>query len=59
MLIEIISYFNWIRSSWVRHSYFKSLYYSWFLVRLPRTQHIDKTFTYNIAMNVMNDNEDQ
>ena len=36
MLIEIINYFNWIRSSWVRHSYFKSLYYSWLLVRLPR-----------------------
>jgi len=40
MLIEIIIYFNWIRSSWVRHSYFKSLYYSWLLVRLPRDQHI-------------------
>jgi len=38
MLIEIINYFNWIRSSWVRHSYFKSLYYSWLLVRLPRDQ---------------------
>jgi len=40
MLIEIISYFNWIRSSWVRHSYFKSLYYSWLLVRLPRGQQL-------------------
>jgi len=40
MLIEIISYFNWICSSWVRHSYFKSLYYSWLLVRLPRDQQL-------------------
>jgi len=39
MVIEIINYFNWIRFSWVRHSYFKSLYSSWILVRLPRDQH--------------------
>jgi len=40
MLIEIISNFHWIRSSWVRHSYFKSLYYNWLLVRLPRDQQV-------------------
>jgi len=40
MLIEIIINFHWIRSSWVRHSYFKSLYYSWLLVCLPRDQQV-------------------
>jgi len=25
MLIEMINYFHWICSSWVRHSYFKTL----------------------------------
>jgi len=40
MLIEIIIYFHWIRSSWVQQSYLKSLYYNWFLVRLLGDQQV-------------------